>query len=298
MTGADDLPTLARHVWQHLEPLYAGVYFAPEVGEEVAALGYGTQARWPSYFALRAAPLGRATAELTTATFYSFAPARVAAHVPAAWQVADPDAVLAARTRGVDRALRTLLGPSIGSEGLEEAARLARTAAESADVAGRPLAAANRALGWPQEPHMVLWQAANVLREHRGDGHLAALLGAPLDGCEALVSLGSTGAVPVANFASRGWSSTQWEAAEERLRVRGLVDAEGSATPAGHRLRADVERTTDELSAAPYAALGRPACERLVELLRPLVLDVVQSGLLPQESTLGILTVPAPGPRE
>jgi hypothetical protein len=46
--------------------------------------------------------------------------------------------------------------------------------------------------------------AINVLREHRGDGHIAALLAAGMDPCEALVSFAAIGAAPEEVFASRG----------------------------------------------------------------------------------------------
>ncbi|MGY1434460.1 SCO6745 family protein [Streptomyces reniochalinae] len=292
-----DFPSLARQMWHQLEPVYASVYFAPQVAAETAALGYDTTERWPSYFALRGAPLGPAAPETVTATFFSFSPRTVATHVPAAWKTATPEAVVAARTRGVDAALRAALGDRITEDGLTEAAALARKAAEAADLAGRPLAAANAALPWPGEPHLVLWQAANILREHRGDGHLAALLTAGLDGCEALVSFAAIGAAPVENFASRGWSPQEWAAARKRLTVRGLVDADGSATDAGRALRDEVERRTDELAAAPYRALGAAGCARLAELSRPVFAAVLETGLLPARSTLGILTVPAPAPR-
>ena len=312
-----DFASLARQTWHQLEPLYASVYFAPQVAEETAALGYDTSVRWPTYFALRAAPLGSGGPvgtgpepvgpgpepvgpgpELVAASFYSFSPRTVREHVPGVWRTASPSAVLDARLRGVDRTLRALLGDRIGDPALAETAALARTAAEACDFAGRPLAAANAALGWPDEPHLVLWQAGNVLREHRGDGHLAALLTAGLDGCEALVSFAAVGAAPVENFASRGWSEEEWGAARARLAARGLVDGEGAATERGRALRDDVERTTDELAAAPYRALGAGGCARLAELNAPAFMAVVASGLLPTQSTLGILTVKAPAPRQ
>lgn len=295
-----DFPSLARQTWQQLEPVYASVYFAPQVAEETAALGYDTEQRWPAYFALRAAPLGTAPAELVTAAFYSFSPRTVAEHIPAAWHTASPEDVLAARTRGVDRALRAILGDRLADPGIAEAAALARTAAEAASATGlpgRPLAAANAALPWPEEPHLVLWQAANVLREHRGDGHLAALLAAGLDGCESLVSFAAVDAAPVENFAPRGWSEREWTAARVRLTARGLVGPDGSATARGRALRDDVERTTDERAAAPYEAIGEDGCARLAKLNLPVFTAVLESGLLPRESTLGILTVRAPDPR-
>ncbi|MBO8190728.1 hypothetical protein ITI46_03280 [Streptomyces oryzae] len=292
-----DYPSLARQTWHQLEPVYASVYFSRRTAAEAGALGYDATARWPFYFALRAAPLGAASARLVTATFYSFSPHRVAAHVPGVWATASPGAVLEARTRSVDATLRAILGDRIADPGLAEAAALARTAAEAADFAGRPLAAANAALEWPQEPHLVLWQAANVLREHRGDGHLVALQSAGLDGCEALVSFAGIGAAPAENFASRGWNEQEWAAARTRLRERGLVDAEGTATERGREVRDEVERLTDELAAGPYRVLGEDGCARLAELNRPAFTAVIESGLLPAQSTLGILNIQAPKPR-
>ncbi|MFS0692230.1 SCO6745 family protein [Streptomyces nitrosporeus] len=284
---ADELGNV-RRMWHLLEPLHAVFYYAPEVTEEAAALGYATDGRWPGYFAWRAAPLGAVGADEVTAAFHSFSPVMVGTHVPAAWSVAAPDAVLAARTRAVDRAYRALFGDRVGGAEFAEAAALARRAAGAADVTGRPLAGANAALSWPDAPHLVLWQAATVLREHRGDGHIAALGAAGLDPVESLVSFAAVGAAPPGVFASRGWSAAEWAAARERLAARGLVEADGSATPAGRALRAEVERRTDEAAAGSWEALGTEGRERLVELLGPLWVEAIGSGLLPSETTLGI----------
>lgn len=222
------LPTVelgrVRQLWHLLEPLHAVLYYAPEVFEEAAALGYDTGERWPSYFPLRAAPLGPAGGERVASAFYSFNPRMVAEHMGSAWSTASPDAVLKARLRGMDRAYRAIFGDRVDSPELAEAADLARRAAEAADNAGRPLAAANAELAWPAEPHLQLWQAATILREHRGDGHLAALLVADLDPVESLVSFAAIGAASVQRFESRGWSREEWAAARERLVVRGVID--------------------------------------------------------------------------
>ncbi|GAA0837526.1 hypothetical protein ACFQVD_31390 [Streptosporangium amethystogenes subsp. fukuiense] len=285
---------LARQMWHQIEPVHASLYFSPEAFDEAARLGYDVESRWPSYFAWRTAPLGAAGPKLVTGTYYSFSPAAVAEHVPGIWATARPEAVLQARSRAVDRTLRTLLGDKVATPELAEAAELAVRAAESVEVVHRPLAAANLDLPWSEEPHLALWQACTVLREHRGDGHLAALATAGLDGCEALVSFAAIGAAPVSNFAGRGWSDEEWAAARDRLAVRGLVDAEGSATPAGRALRDQVERITDELAAGPWRALGAESAQRLALLNRPLLGAVFESGMLPMVSTLGIGSVRAP----
>lgn len=285
-TGAVE-PAAARRMWHLLEPVHAVVYYAPEAYEEAAALGYGTGERWPAYFAWRAAPLGAAGAEETTAAFHSFSPDMVARYVPESWRIAAPDAVLAARTRAVTRTYAALLGPGADAPGVAEAATLARRVAGAAVPAG-PLSAANAALPWPGEPAAALWQAATVIREHRGDGHLRALREAGLDPVESLVSFAAIGAAPPEVFASRGWTPTAWEAARSRLAARGLVDAVGAATEAGRELRAQVERRTDELAAAPWRVLSDDEREHLAKALEPFWVAAIGSGLLPGVNTLGI----------
>ncbi|MEU9675414.1 hypothetical protein AB0D92_18075 [Streptomyces parvus] len=306
MTGE---PARVRQMWHLLEPLHAVLYYAPAAFEEAAALGYDTGERWASYFARRAAPLGAVGPAEVVRTFHSFAPAMVGGYVPDGWATAAPDAVLAARLRAVDRSYRALFGDRLEGPEFAEAAALARRAAEAAGqgglgaakapgpggpgVAKAPgalggLGAANSALPWPDAPHLTLWQAATVLREHRGDGHIAALIGAGLDPVEALVSFAAVGAAAPAVFASRGWNADEWGAARRRLQERGLLAADGTATDAGRELRAKVELRTDEEAAAPWRALGEAGRERLAELLGEPWLAVIGSGLLPSENTLGI----------
>lgn len=116
---------------------------------------------------------------------------------------------------------------------------------------------------------------------------MAALLAAGLDPVESLVFVAAVGAAPASVFASRGWSEQEWNAATERLRSRGLVDSDGTATTAGRALRDDVERVTDNLAAGPWQALG-PEVARFAQLVAPLTTQIAASGLLPQQSTLGI----------
>lgn len=282
-------PGRVRQMWHLLEPLHALLYYAPEAFEEARALGYDVAERWPSYFAWRSAPLGPAGAERIGSAFYSFSPEMVARYVPEIWRTAEPAKVLDARLRAVDLAYRAVLGSEVvDGPDIAEVAGLARRAAEAVVTAGRPLAAANAELPWPEAPHLVLWQAATILREHRGDGHLAALLAAGLDPVESLVSFAAVGAASEQTFASRGWSEPAWAAARDRLTARGLLAADGTVTDAGRALRAQVELRTDELAAAPWLALGPESTARLAELLGGPWLAVIGSGLLPGENTLGI----------
>ncbi len=279
---------LVRQMWQLLEPLHATVYYAEQAFDEAERLGYPVSTRWPSYFAWRAAPLGPVGAEQVTSAFYSFDPSMVARYVPAAWEIAAPERVLEARLRAADRSLRAVLGSLIDAADLVEVAALARIAADAAGTAGRPLAAANHAIGWADEPHVQLWQAATILREHRGDGHVAALLVAGLDPCEALVSFAALGHTPPAQFTSRGWTDIAWAEATRRLEQRGWLDECGSATELGRTGRREVEHHTDRLASEPWEALGATRTARLVELVSPAFGAVLESGILPARSTLGI----------
>ncbi|MFJ3791359.1 hypothetical protein [Kitasatospora sp. NPDC090091] len=256
-----------RRCHNAVNPLHVSVYFAPEPQDELAALGLE---RGPMvYLAGRAAPLGAVDAGTVTATFYNFNHEHVQRYIPAAWSVAAPEAVLAARLRGADRTLQRLLGKeALTSADMTEAAELALHAAEACRREARPLYAANADLPVPEEPHLALWHAATLLREHRGDGHLAALAIAGLSGIEALVLHNATGTAPTSALfmRTRGWSAQQWGAARDQLRERGLLDGAGDLTQAGATLREETEALTDRLDAAPYDHLGPAATARLTDL--------------------------------
>jgi hypothetical protein len=260
----------ARDLWVRFEPYHDVTYFTPESRAATDALG--CKGGWMGYFGMRAAPLGAATPEQVTSAFYNFHPSRVARALPEAWAVASPEDYLAARLAGADGALRRLLGDDvITGPAVAEAADLAVTAAEHAPTAGRPLAAANARLPWPDQPHLALWQASTLLRESRGDGHVAALVTAPLDPCETLVAFAADHGMDPGYFRqARAWSEDEWQAATDRLRARGLLDPAGALTAEGAALRQWVEDRTDDLAAAPWRALGEARTQRLADLLTPL----------------------------
>ena len=272
----------ARRLWRAVEPVHAVTYFAPESQQASTALG--TRGFWMSYFALRAAPLGPAPAELVTALFYNFNPGLVRRAIPGVWSLASPERFLAVRLESVDAALHRLLGAEVlESAPVAEAAEIARAAALAAPTAGRALAAANAALEWPDPPHLVLWQAQTVLREHRGDGHVAALLTAGLDPVEALVLFAADRGLDGDWLrVRRGWAEPDWADGTARLAERGLLDAAGQLTADGHAVREAVERRTDALADVPWAAVGDDRAARLVELVAPLVAAIVAGeGFLP-----------------
>ena len=270
---------LPRQMWRSLEAYHGMIYFAPSAAEAYAALGITGRS---GYFASRSAPMGPVPAEVVIATFFNFNPALVTRAMDGVWETTTPGAILEARLTAVDAALRPALGDDVvrGAE-MAEAAALARQAATGLPLVGRPLFAGHASLPWPEPDHLVLWHAISLLREFRGDGHIAALTIAGLDGCESLVTHALTSRIPAAVLqSSRAWSDDEWAAAVDRLRQRGLVEADGDGlTDEGRELRAGVEATTDRLAAAPWDALGPEGCERLRDLAGPFATAIVESGV-------------------
>lgn len=257
-------------MWLRFEPYHDVTYFTPESRAAVDALG--VKGGWMGYFAMRAAPLGAASPEQVTSAFYNFHSSLVSRALPEAWRIAAPERYLAARLTGAGQALRRLLGEQVvaGPE-VAEAAKLAVEAAGHASTAGRPMAAANAVLPSPDQPHLALWQAATVLRESRGDGHIAALISAGLDPTETLVIFATERGLGADYLRkARAWPEADWQAAGRRLVQRGLLDGQGALTEEGAELRRWVEERTDAAAAAPWLALGEDRTERLVALLTPI----------------------------
>ncbi len=270
-------PDVARRTHRTVEPCHAFIYFEPGAGERYATLGLDATA---GYFASRSAPMGAVTAEVVVATFFNFNPALVRGALDGVWERTSPAAVLEQRLAAADDGLRRLLGDAVGAPDTARAAALARACAEAAceRPEGRPLFAGHADLAWPDEPHLVLWHAQTLLREFRGDAHVAALL---LDGCsglEALVVHAATGEAPVSVLqATRAWPAGDWAAAADGLRARGwLAPGEPlTLTDEGARRRRAVEDLTDRLSTHPYGAIGEDGCAELRALARPLSQAVV-----------------------
>src|SRR3954447_16765684 len=224
------------------------------------------------YFASRSAPMGAVAAEVVIATFFNFNHDLVRSVIPAAWHETTPENVLAARLRVADLGLRRLLGDGVDSPEMAEAADLARRAAEAAceRPEGRALFAGHASLPWPEEPHLVLWHAQTLLREFRGDAHVAALMLYGLNGLDALISHAAAGDVPAeALRTTRAYSEAEWAAGVRSLAARGIVEEDGSFTERGRAMRQAVEQRTDDSSVAPYEVLGEDGCERLRTLARP-----------------------------
>ena len=284
MTTAALDPRAGRRCHNVLNSLHSTHYFSPDLGEELAALGI-THPRARN-FAVRAAALGPVGPGTVAAAFYNYKYELVARHVPGVWEAAAPGQILDARARAVDATLRRLLGEkTLASPETAEAARLALRAAEACSRPARPLYSAHADLPVPEEPHLALFHAATLLREHRGDGHVAVLMSAELDGLEAVVTHTATGKgmTPKWVFGTRGWSQEEWDAACGRLRERGLLDRTGELTEQGVALRARIEADTDRLDRAPYEHLGAAGVERLTELGRAFAGAAVAAGAFPAD---------------
>jgi hypothetical protein len=269
-----------RALWRSLEAVHGMIYFAPEAEKRYAEVGLD---RPSGYFASRAAALGATNAETVIATFYNFNPERVRNAIPAAWEKVTPAELIALRREAASEALHRGLPEFIGTPHVEEAAQLARKAAERSTemLHGRPLFAAHATLPWPDEPHMVLWHAQTLLREFRGDGHLAALLLEGISGLEALVIHAASGEVPAESLRkTRGWSVQQWDEAAEALRNKGIVQ-DGELTEQGRELRQRIEDRTDAMATAAYDTLTDQEKARLVELGKPLSKKLMEVGMVP-----------------
>lgn len=271
---------VARKMWRTLEPVHGMIYFTPRATEAYEALGVRGRT---GYFASRSAPMGAVSAEVVIATFYNFNPALVRAGIPAVWDTVTPAALVEARFEAAGAALREILGDEVlGAEELAWAAATARRATEACDPAGRPLFAGHAGLDWPDDPLLELWHAITLLREFRGDGHVAALLLAGISPCEALHThvAAADGLPPEVLRLTRAWPEDDWQAAGEALRSRGWLTDDGSFTDAGRAARDAVEQQTDERALAPWAALGEETCDRLRATVRPWSRAIVSSGVL------------------
>lgn len=285
-------PAAARRLWALAEPFHALTYFAAEsraAGEAAGLTGF-----WRSYFAFRAAPLGAVGDGAVVATFFNFAPAFVARRVPSVWQVISPEGALTVRLSGVDAAIRRVLGEEwVRSADVVDGAALATRAASAVEPSGRPLAAANAVLPVPGEPHLALWQALTTLREHRGDGHNAALLHRGITGAAPHVLAAAAGRSSREWLSrARGWTDEEWDAAASDLAARGWL-AGGELTAQGRAAVAAVEADTDRLALGPWQTLGDVDCDRLAGILAPVRRAVVAAGEWPERNPIG-----APDPTE
>lgn len=259
----------ARRLHAVIEPIAATIFFSPASAAAYASLGLD---RAPGYFCSRAAAMGRVAPGVVAAAFYSFHPSFVAANLR--WDVAEPEAVLAARTRAARETMSPLVDVDVD---LREAVDALRDAVASCRFDGRPLAAAHAGLPWPEDSATALWHAATVLREFRGDGHVAVLLSHGIDAAQALVLDAAYSGKPEKYYAFRNFPLADMEAAAELLRGRAFIAADGSLTEGGAKFREMIEIDTDRLAAPAFEALGAARREQAMRALAPVVERAIET---------------------
>lgn len=278
-------PLTARRLFDRFEPVHALTYFAPEAHTAFGELGF--RGFWMGYFGARAAPLGEVPASVVTAVFYNFAPSHVARVLPSVWTIASPAAALRARETSAVAALQRC-GVTDG-EDARTAADLLTKAAVAAPLDGRPLFAANLALPWPDDPVARLWHAATLLREQRGDGHVAVLAAAGISGRECNVLHSVADRVPRDFITrSREYDDDEWQACSRRLTERGILDEAGALTSAGADLKRDIEDTTDRLALSAFDALDDDDLDLLFRTLTPITRAVIAGGDIPVATPMGL----------
>ena len=274
----------ARSLWRSFETIHAVTYFADESRQ--AAADAGCRGFWMGYFGFRAAPLGAVGPGTVIATFANFAPTMVERAVPDVWSFASPAALLEARRTSASAALRGA-SASVADVAPELLGPL-RQVVESADRTGRPLFAANDDVPETDDPVESLWQCCTALREHRGDGHVAALAAEGLSGLDAHVLQAASGAVDAGALRSaRGWSDEDWQQSVDDLGERGLLRGDGTMDALGVACKGRLEATTDQLAAVPWTTLGSevgPVADRL----RVVAAEVRAAGLMPFPNPIGL----------
>ena len=277
MSTDDHLRKASRRLRDLVEPIAANVYFAKEAGALYKDLGLGYL---PGYFCSRSACMGQVAPEVVVATFGVFNPAIVKPAVEEGWSKTSAAAMVAARQQGAIASLERIFGGV--PDGAARATELLRRAADAASMPGHPIFAGLQSLGFPGDPIGDLWRAADLVREHRGDSHVAAWSGYGVDAVEITLLTELWWRMPLDTYVrTRGWSDDEIAAGIERLGERGLIDGE-RFTKEGEALRTAIERVTDLGERRVVAALGDDADE-LFALLEPLSRAIVESGGYPSD---------------
>jgi len=273
-------------MWRLLEPIHAVTYFAPQSHEALRATGL--RGFWMAYFAARAAPLGAVGAPIVEATFFNFSERLVRRAIPDAWGFATPAQVLAARWAGAARALAPHVA-EVQAADIERAGALLASAMVDLNCDGRTLAAANHAVDGPDDAVAALWQRTATLREHRGDGHVAALVAAGLTGLEAHLTLVGAGTITREVLqGARGFTDEEWELAADSLAGRGLLRQDLTLSDEGTELRRWIEDTTDKAAIAPWATLGDEGCDEVTTLLTGVSRSISRAGVIPVLNPMGL----------
>jgi len=272
----------SRRLWKAAETVHAVTYFSEESIAAARDLGY--RGFWMGYFAFRAAPLGPVGPAAVEALFNNFHADRVARALPDAWEIAPPSVAIDRRRSAAAEALRRF-----GVEGPDEYL-LQAMFGSVATIAphGRAMFAANRQIAPTGDPVADLWQWCTTVREHRGDGHVAALAVLGIDGLEATVLLAADLGIDFELFEqSRGWERRHIDAALSRLGQHGLVDEDGGLTESGRSLRQEIEDLTDRQAFGVLSRLGE-AHELVLAHLEGAAEAIRSAGAIPYPNPIGL----------
>jgi len=294
---ANEFQDQARRLRNAVEPVAAGVYFAPEAHAAYEALGFQgspvtqdgvARPDLKAYFTSRGACMGQVPGEVVAAAFGVFNPKVVVAAVAAGWQVTGRQAILQAREQGATAMLARVLGEQ--PDGLARVTDLLRRGADAAPWAGRPIYGGLRSLGFPSHPLGAMWRAADLLREHRGDSHVISWAVGGADAVEILLLTEQWWGLPARAYTpSRAWTDLDMDAGFDRLKSRGLMTGDEQLTDAGRAFREEVEVRTDELERPVLEAL-REDLEELLEHLDGWSEAIIAAGSYPRRIA-GVYTV-------
>ena len=282
----------ARTAYETLEPFHVLAYFNPGMKAALDETGLSPIAL---YAGGRGAPLGPCAPSVVTATFYNFNPGLI----EPAWRDAVAvglDTVSDARYRMLDEQLRAIIGDGADEPVIGELADTFEAAVTRLPLGGRPLAAAWASGPVPEAPHLRLWRHVAVLREWRGDNHIAALVTHGLDGLDVVTFHEADLPDPTVKRRimgremikfTRGWSDDDWERSVDRLVAAGLAERTDTPNALGvaHRLTADGAATYDDIE-AETDALGEtiwsaPELIDALDRIRPYVKAILDAGVLP-----------------
>jgi hypothetical protein len=276
-----DREHLARALWTLFEPVHAVTYFSTEARDALAAIGLTRY--WDGYFAGRSAPMGALSGAPVVAMFSGFAPFLVDRALPAVWSVTTPEQVIEARYVGAAATLRAIVSDE---KAIAAAADALTPLVENLDTIGRPLSAAFSALPLEDDPYRRLWQVAGTLREHRGDGHVIALVSLGISGLTTLVLRAGVDLDATSMKKARGWTDEEWEAEAESLVKRGLLAPDRRITPAGADLLDHAEALTNRLAVGPLSSLSDDDIRSVAATLYPIVSAV--ASLFPYPNPIGM----------
>lgn len=253
----DRPPTPARRLRDALEPIAMHGLRSGAVPDRLAGQGLD---RFDSYVWSRAAALGTPATSVVVSAFGVFEPGYLAAAYERARGRVTRERVLAAREDGASVSLAAVLV----DDDVAPLADALLDAVRALPGTARPLFSGLRELPVPTDPHGRLWRAADLVREHRGDGHLAACIAAGLDPLAMNVLTELWAGYSCGEYAAtRGFTDEAVSTCVAGLTERGWV-SDGLLTEEGAAVRRAVEEATDVSQGALIAGLG----ERLDGLTR------------------------------